>query len=125
MNERRVSVTVADNSKEIERRTAKRLSLSMPITLLNQKFETKNISSNGVYFEATTSDSDTETYSPGKTYKFEIETDGDEPTINNRKVRLIGIGVAVRVEIKRINQNRNKLGVGMRFKKPLDLYLFK
>ncbi len=115
---------MANYSKGIERRAAKRLSLSMPITLLNQKFETKNISSNGVYFEATTSDRDTETYSPGKTYKFEIETGVYEPTINNRKVRLIGIGETVRTEIKRINQNRNILGIGMRFKKPLDLYLF-
>ncbi len=114
---------MAENSKGIERRAAKRLGLSMPITLLNQKFETKNISSNGVYFEATTSDSDTETYSPGKTYRIEIETGAYESIVNKRNVKLTGIGETVRTEIKRINQNRNKLGVGMRFKKPLDLCL--
>ncbi len=98
---------MADNSKGIERRAAKRLGLSMPITLQNQKFETKNISSNGVYFEATTSDSDTETYSPGKTYRIEIETGVYEPTINNRKaIPIIDID-----SIKEVSVTRPKTGV--------------
>ncbi len=45
---------VSDTLKGSERRAEKRLSLSLPIILLDQKVKSKNISPGGVYFEVIT-----------------------------------------------------------------------
>ncbi len=56
---------MSDTLKGCERRAEKRLSLSLPIILIDQKVKSKNISPGGVYFEVITND--IKMYSPGNT----------------------------------------------------------
>ncbi len=71
--------TVANHLKRIERRAEKRLSLSLPIILLDQKVKTKNISPGGVYFEVTTKD--IKNYSPGRVTMVQIEVIYSKPEL--------------------------------------------
>ncbi len=112
--------TVANHLKRIERRVEKRIELSSPMTLLDQKVKSENISPGGVYFEVITND--IEKYSPGKTSTIEIIVSTSTLTLPKKLVKLTGIGMIIRVdEIEIINQDR-KLGVALKFIKKLEIF---
>ena len=106
-------------SKGIERRIDKRLGLSLPITLLNRKVKSKNISSGGVYFEVTTDD--IEDYSLGKTTTIKIVTSVSAPGLPSKTVRLTGVGMIIRIDRVDINHNGKKFGVALKFSEKLKL----
>ncbi len=113
--------TTLYNSNRIERRVGKRLEYSLPMTLLGQKVESKNISPGGVYFEVITNY--IEKYSSGKTSTIEIIASTSTPTLPQKTVKLTGTGMIIRVgEIEIINQDR-KLGVALKFIKDLETFL--
>ncbi len=112
--------TVANHLKRIERRAEKRLSLSLPIILLDQKVKTKNISPEGVYFEVTTKD--IKNYSPGRVTMVQIEVIYSKPELPEKRVWVAGFGEIVRVdEIDTINHYK-KLGVALAFSEKLKVY---
>jgi hypothetical protein len=112
--------TVANHLKRIERRTEKRIELSLPMTLLGQKVKSENTSPGGVYFEVITND--IEKYSPGKTSEIEIIVSTSTPRLPKKPVKLTGTGMIIRVdEIETINQDR-KLGVALKFIKKLEIF---
>ncbi len=112
--------TVANHLKRIERRAEKRLSLSLPIILLDQKVKSKNISPEGVYFEVTTKD--IKNYSPGRVIMIQTEVIYSKPELPEKRVWIAGFGEIIRVdEIEIINQDR-KLGVALKFIKKLEIF---
>ncbi len=112
--------TVANHLKRIERRAEKRLSLSLPIILLDQKVKTKNISPEGVYFEVTTKD--IKNHSPGRVTMVQIEVIYSKPELPEKRVWVAGFGEIVRVdEIDTINHYK-KLGVALAFSEKLKVY---
>ncbi len=111
---------VANHLKRIERRTEKRIELSLPMTLLGQKVKSENTSPGGVYFEVITND--IEKYFPGKTSAIEIIVSTSTLTLPKKLVKLTGTGMIIRVdEIEIINQDR-KLGVALKFIKNLEIF---
>ncbi len=110
---------VSNFSKGIERRIDKRLGLSLPITLLNHKVKSKNISSGGVYFEVTADD--IEDYSLGKTTTIKIVTSVSTPGLPSKTVRLTGVGMIIRIDRVDINHNGKKFGVVLKFSEKLRL----
>ena len=64
-----------DQLKGTEKRFDKRLEISLPIRLLDDKVISKNISPGGIYFEVITDD--IEKYSPGKIITIEIRKGGN------------------------------------------------
>jgi hypothetical protein len=112
---------VSDTIKGSERRAEKRLSLSLPIILLDQKIKSKNISPGGVYFEVITND--IKMYSPGKTLKIEVLVNTSRPEIPNRRVRLTGVGKVVRADEMEIINDSKRLGIALKFGEILRIEL--
>jgi hypothetical protein len=112
---------VSDTIKGSERRAEKRLSLSLPIILLDQKIKSKNISPGGVYFEVITND--IKMYSPGKALKIEVLVNTSRPEIPNRRVRLTGVGKVVRADEMEIINDSKRLGIALKFGEILRIEL--
>ncbi len=110
---------MSDSSKEIERRADKRLELSLPITLLDHKVKSKNISSGGVYLEETADN--IEEYSLGKTTAITIVTSVSTPGLPGRTVRLTGVGMIIRIDKIDTNHNGKRFGVALKFSERLKL----
>ncbi len=108
-----------DSSKEIERRADKRLGLSLPITLLDHKVKSKNISSGGVYFEETADN--VEEYSLGKTTTIKIVTSVSTPGLPGRTVGLTGVGMIIRIDKIDTNHNGKRFGVAFKFSEKIRL----
>ncbi len=106
-------------SKGIERRVDKRLGLSLPISILNHKVKSKNISSGGIYFEVTADD--IEDYSLGKTTTIKIVTSVSTPGLPSKTVKLTGVGMIIRIDRVDINHNGKKYGVALKFSEKLKL----
>ena len=107
-------------SKGIERRVDKRLELSLPITLLDHRVRSQNISSGGVYFVVTSDDM--EAYSPGKTSPVEVVASVSTPGLPSKSIKLIGSGIIVRVDKVDINHNNGKkFGVALKFSERLKV----
>ncbi|MFQ5963471.1 MAG: hypothetical protein ACE5KZ_04215 [Candidatus Scalinduaceae bacterium] len=112
---------MSNNLNKIERRAGKRLRISLPIVLYDQKVKSENISSGGVYFEVTTSD--TKKYSSGKAIAIEVVTSTSTTGLPEKTVRLTGTGVVIRTdEIEVINHDK-RLGVALKFGEKLKLYV--
>ncbi len=82
--------------KGTEKRFDKRLEISLPIRLLDDKVISKNISPGGIYFEVITDD--IEKYSPGKIITIEITASTSTHEISNQIIKLTGIGVITRID---------------------------
>lgn len=80
--------------KEIERRSDKRLDLSLPIKLLGHDAKSKNISSSGVYLEVETDV--VELFSPGKKITIEVAANIYTPWLPSKTARFTGGGVILR-----------------------------
>ncbi len=109
------------NRMNNERRFFARLKRSLPITLLDSKVKSKNISPEGVYFEVTTKD--IENYSLGKVIMVEVEFTDSKFAPLERTVKLIGFGEVVRVEGIDITNHDKKLGVALKFSEKLKVYV--
>ncbi|MHC4181853.1 MAG: PilZ domain-containing protein [Planctomycetota bacterium] len=103
----------------IEKRFEKRLDISLPITLLDSKAISKNVSPGGIYFEVVTDD--IEKYFPGKSTKVEITATTSTHEISGQVVKLTGIGVVTRTDKLFSDRHGEKLGVALRFNKKLNL----
>ena len=103
----------------IEKRFEKRLDISLPITLLDSKVISKNVSPGGIYFEVVTDD--IEKYSPGQPTKVEITANTSTHAISSQIVKLTGIGVIIRTDKLFSDRHGEKLGVALKFSKKLDL----
>ncbi len=110
-----------DPFKGIEKRLYRRLILSLPIKLLNQKVESKNISSTGVYFEVITDDIDQ--FQIGKSLGFELLAKTSSPMLPSRTIRLSGSGKIIRNDVLSSSQHKKKLGIALRFNKKLEILL--
>ncbi len=110
---------MSDSSKGIERRADKRLELSLPITLLDHKVKSKNISPSGAYFEETADN--IEEYSLGKTTTIKIVTSVSTHGLPGKTVRLTGVGMIMRIVKIDINHNGKKYGVALKFSEKLKL----
>jgi hypothetical protein len=123
-----------DQLKGTEKRFEKRLDISLPITLLDHKVKSKNVSPGGIYFEVITDDVDK--YSPGKTIKIEITTNTYTHKISGQIIKVTGIGVITRIDklifhpafllsqrAATVQESRRgeKLGVALKFNKKLEL----
>ncbi len=97
----------------------KRLDISLPITLLDSKAISKNVSPRGIYFEVITDD--IEKYSPGKLTKVEITADTSTHEISGQIVKLTGIGVVTRTDKLFSDRHGEKLGVALKFSEKLEL----
>ncbi len=106
-------------SKGIERRVDKRLGLSLPISILNHKVKSKNISSGGLYFEVTADN--VEEYSLAKTTTIKIVTSVSTPGLPSKTVKLTGVGMIIRIDRVDINHNGKKFGVALKFSEKLKL----
>ncbi len=102
-----------------ERRFFARLKRSLPITLLDSKVKSKNISPEGVYFEVTTKD--IENYSLGNVIMVEVEFTDSKFVPLERTVKLIGFGEVVRVDGIDINNHDKKLGVALKYSEELKV----
>ncbi|MFQ5962745.1 MAG: PilZ domain-containing protein [Candidatus Scalinduaceae bacterium] len=80
--------------REIERRSDKRLDLSLPIKLLGHKAKSKNISSSGVYLEVETDVA--KLFSPGKKITLGINANIYTPWLPSKTVRFTTRGVILR-----------------------------
>ncbi len=80
-----------DQLRGTERRFDKRLEISLPIRLIDDKVISKNISPGGIYFEIITDD--IEKYSPGKITTIEITASTSTHEISNHILKLTGIGM--------------------------------
>ncbi len=109
------------NRMNNERRFFARLERSLPITLLDSKVKSKNISPEGVYFEVTTKD--IENYSPGKVIVVEVKFTNSQFVLLERTDRFIGFGEVVRVDGIDINNHDKKLGVALKFSEKLKVYV--
>ncbi|MFQ5963257.1 MAG: PilZ domain-containing protein [Candidatus Scalinduaceae bacterium] len=108
-------------AKGIERRAEKRLELSLPMKLLDNKVKSKNISPGGVYFEVIANDD--KCYFTGKTINIEIYTTTSTRGLPSKLIRLTGTGVVVRTEKINSNKHAKGLGVALKFKEKLKLFV--
>jgi hypothetical protein len=123
-----------DQLKGTEKRFDKRLEISLPIRLLDDKVISKNISPGGIYFEVITDD--IEKYSPGKIITIEITASASTHEISNQIIKLTGIGVITRIDklfsdpafllsqhAATVQESRRgeKLGVALKFSNKLEL----
>ena len=123
-----------DQLKGTEKRFDKRLEISLPIRLLDDKVISKNISPGGIYFEVITDD--IEKYSPGKIITIEITASTSTHKISNQIIKLTGIGVITRIDklffhpafllsqrAATVQESRRgeKLGVALKFSNKLEL----
>jgi hypothetical protein len=107
-------------SKGIERRVDNRLELSLPITLLDHRVRSQNISSGGLYFIVTSDD--IEAYSPGNTSPVEVVTSVSTPGLPSKSIKLTGSGIIIRVDKIDINHNNGKkFGVALKFSERLKI----
>ncbi len=112
---------MTEMEKGYERRISKRMNLALSIFLPDQECKTINISSSGVYFEATTRDINA--FSPGTAIPVRINAVTSTPGCGKREVKLKGIGSVVRSQIKDITGSRNRLVVAMKFNNKLDVIM--
>ncbi len=131
-----------DQLKGTEKRFDKRLDISLPIRLFDDKVISKNVSPGGIYFEVITDD--IEKYSPGRIITIEITASTSTHKISNQIIRLTGIGVITRIDklssdpASLLSQRdagaatfaatvqesrRGKLGVALKFSNKLELSL--
>ena len=110
---------MSNHLKEIERRTEQRIELSLPITFFDQKVETKNVSSDGVYFKVITSNIGN--YSLGKVFIIGIETANFMSALSGEKAEHTGFGVIVRVDEIYTTNHDIKLGVAMKFSERINM----
>ncbi len=110
---------MSNSTKGIERRSDKRLGISLPMSIRDHKVKSKNISSGGVYFEVTADD--IEDYSLGKTTTIKIVTSVSTPGLPGKTVRLTGVGMIIRIDRVDINHNGKKFGVALKFSEKLKL----
>lgn len=117
-----------DQLKGTEKRFDKRLEISLPIRLLDDKVISKNISPGGIYFEVITDD--IEKYSPGKIITIEITASASTHEISNQIIKLTGIGVITRIDklfsdpaflLSQESRRGEKLGVALKFSNKLEL----
>ncbi len=108
-----------DQLRGTERRFDKRLEISLPIRLLDDKVISKNISPGGIYFEVISDD--IEKYSPGELITIEITASTSTHEISNQIIKLTGIGVITRIDKLFSNQYGEKLGVALKFNNKLEL----
>ncbi|HDY68973.1 MAG TPA: PilZ domain-containing protein [Candidatus Scalindua sp.] len=123
-----------DQLKGTEKRFDKRLEISLPIRLLDDKFISKNISPGGIYFEVITDD--IEKYSPGKIITIEITASTSTHEISSQIIKLTGIGVITRIDklfsdpacflapwrhAAKARRRGEKLGVALKFSNKLEL----
>ncbi len=111
---------MSSHSKGIERRNEIRLELSLSMMLLDHKVKTKNVSSNGVYFEEMANN--IEKYSLGRTIKIEVAANTSTATLSGMVIKLTGIGEIVRTEEINPNRHGTKLGVALKFIEKLKVY---
>ncbi len=125
-----------DQLRGTEKRFGKRLEISLPIRLLDDKVISKNISPGGIYFEVITDD--IEKYSPGKIITIEITASTSTHEISNQIIKLTGIGMITRIDklfsnpafllsqrAATVQESRRgeKLGVALKFSSKLELSL--
>ncbi len=117
-----------DQLKGTERRFDKRLEISLPIRLLDDKVISKNISPGGIYFEVISDD--IEKYSPGELITIEITASTSTHEISNQIIKLTGIGVITRIDklfsnpaflLSQESGRGEKLGVALKFRNKLEL----
>ena len=117
-----------DQLKGTEKRFDKRLEISLPIRLLDDKVISKNISPGGIYFEVITDD--IEKYSPEKIITIEITARTSTHEISNHVIKLTGIGVITRIDklfsnpaflLSQESRRGEKLGVALKFSNKLEL----
>ncbi len=104
--------------KGIERRSDKRLELSLPIKLLGHEGKSKNISSSGVYLEMETDV--VELFSAGKKITLEITANIYTPWLPSKTVRFTGKGVILRANTVEGTENDSekrtkRLGIALNF----------
>jgi hypothetical protein len=87
--------------------------------LHDRKVTSKNISSQGVYFEAIAND--IKDYAPGKAFMFEVDAIASSPQLPDRKIRLTGNGVVVRTDVLDTANPDKKLGVALKFREKLEV----
>ncbi len=107
------------NQYKTEQRVNKRLELALPVTLLDHKGESKDISSNGVYLFLQTDDM--ERFSPGKEGRVDITAAVNSRGLPEKMVRLSSVGVIVRAE----RRNTVELGIALKFNEKLRIVPFK
>ncbi len=125
---------MTDQLKGTEKRFDKRLEISLPIRLLDDKVISKNISHGGIYFEIITDD--IEKYSPGRIITIEITASTSTHEISNHIIKLTGIGMITRIDklfykpafllsqrAATVQESRRgeKLGVALKFSNKLEL----
>ncbi len=108
-----------DQLKGTEKRFDKRLEISLPIRLFDDKVISKNVSPGGIYFEVITDD--IEKYSPGRIITIEITASTSTHEISNQIIRLTGIGMITRIDKLFSEPNNGKLGVALKFSNKLEL----
>ena len=102
-----------------ERRGCERLERSLPIMLHDRKVTSKNISSQGVYFEVIAND--IINYAPGKAFMFEVDAIASNSQLPDRKIRLTGTGVVVRADVLDTANPDKRLGVALKFHEKLEV----
>ena len=104
-----------------ERRFSRRLELRLPVVILNQKVESKNISSTGVYFE--TSTDNYHLFQLGKTVSLEIVANTSLSMLPSKTVKLSGNGTIIRNAKLDDNPQTKKLGIALSFEKKLRIFV--
>ncbi|MHC4453109.1 MAG: hypothetical protein ACYSWS_00250 [Planctomycetota bacterium] len=107
--------------KRIERRVYRRLEHSLPITLLDHKVKSENISPGGVYFEVA-ADS-IEPFCLGRTVELEILAETYTPVSPDRTIRLKGSGKIIRNNEIGNNPCNKKFGIALTFNEKLKFCL--
>jgi hypothetical protein len=118
VTEKRID-SMTTNERVPDRRVDIRQDLSLQITSLGHKGETKNISATGVYFEVLTND--IEAFFPGRTIPIQINASPITPGFKARDINLKGYGAVVRNDIKDVVPHGHRLGIAVKFKEKLDL----
>lgn len=113
--------TVASHLEGIERRTEKRVEISLPIMVFDCEVMTKDISPSGVYFEVTTKD--VKNYSLGKEIMVYIEGIYSKSLLTKRRVWITGYGMIVRIDDKGFIKHYKKLGIALKFSKEPNVFI--
>jgi hypothetical protein len=88
--------------------------------LHDRKVTSKNISSQGVYFEVIAND--ITNYTPGKAFMIEVDAIASCcPQLPDRKIRLTGTGVIVRADVLDTATPDRRLGVALKFHEKLEV----
>ncbi len=105
-----------------ERRGCERLERSLPIMLHDRKVTSKNISSQGVYFEVIAND--ITNYAPGKAFMVEVAAIASSSPLPDRKIKLTGTGVVVRTDVLDAANPDKRCGVALKFREKLEVCTF-